>query len=550
MASASPLQLFPAPAAKASRPKRKGTRRYPVKTVSPVPAITGKNGKSAIHTEEIILHVSSDLDRSVSLKAPPKTHVVDAPARSVTPVVNDSRADSPSNVPSKGSRAVSPSLTNQFSDVSGSATLVRSNSSASAVAAPAPVKSIFPRYDPSLPLSQQHYRRTDRPAQIKSGESLSVNSPDTPGMMSSISTAPAAMMTFPTGVMGKPKPKYSSLEELSSLWEAANGQGTIDTGRTFALRMCRAGNVDPASGSFTPTLSEAFSFGPSRDQPFFDFQTLKENSFDAAYSEVIVRRHDPVKRSIIPVITLDLEPPSRRLPPEDGLITLIYPKVAAMMALDATASDVKARNVDPSGAEALAREAVSKAAEKECCKLLWDSEKERYYLWHPGLNKGKGQAFTIRIDGEIGFDVGSARGTVQLLNPAKENSPLASLEFSTESLLIDTAALAAIESFYIVDVAVTAIVTVALVEGRRRRATRFSAPPSLLAGKASLPDSIPTFQRGPGLEAGGEEKMQDGTEGLLALIFLAYKMLIWALSLGVSAIVAVVVAISAFLGKK
>lgn len=239
MASASPLQLFPAPAAKASRPKRKGTRRYPVKTVSPVLAITGKNGKSAIHTEEIILHVSSDLDRSVSLKAPPKTHVVDAPARSMTPVVNDSRADSPSNVPSKGSRAVSPSLTNQFSDVSGSATLVRSNSSASAVAAPAPVKSIFPRYDPSLPLSQQHYRRTDRPAQIKSGESLSVNSPDTPGMMSSISTAPAAMMTFPTGVMGKPKPKYSSLEELSSLWEAANGQGTIDTGRTFALRMCR-----------------------------------------------------------------------------------------------------------------------------------------------------------------------------------------------------------------------------------------------------------------------------------------------------------------------
>jgi hypothetical protein len=219
------------------------------------------------------------------------------------------------------------------------------------------------------------------------------------------------------------------------------------------------------------------------------------------------------------------------------------------MALDATASEVKHRNVDPSNAETLAREAVRKAAEKECCKLFWDSEKERYYLFHPGLNKGKGQSFSIRIDGEIGFDVNSARGTVQLLNPAKEDSPLVSLEFSTESLLIDTAGLATVDSFYIVDVAVTAIVTVALVEGRRMRSKRFSAPPSvLLTRKASLPDTIPTFQKPTETREG---EMPEGAEGLFAVLFLMYKMLIWALGLGVSAIVAVIVALSALLaGKK
>jgi hypothetical protein len=246
MASTSPLQLFPAPAAKASRPKRRGTRRYPVKPASP--AVVNLSDKSAIHTEEIVLHVSSDLDRVGSIKAPPKTHVIDPPARSMTPAAAAAAAAAAAGVRShspaadalsKDPRASSPALTNQYSDLSGSATLVRSNSSASAVAAPPPLKSIFPRYDPSLPLSQQRYNRMGRPARIISGESLSVNSPTSPGVLSTISTAPAAMMSFPMGVMGKPKPKYSSLEELSGLWETANGQGIVDSGRTFALHMCR-----------------------------------------------------------------------------------------------------------------------------------------------------------------------------------------------------------------------------------------------------------------------------------------------------------------------
>ncbi|KAI9766431.1 MAG: hypothetical protein M1840_006538 [Geoglossum simile] len=550
MASASPpLQLFPTPVSKVSRPKRKGSRRYPVKTALAVPDM---EGKSPIHTGEIILHVSTDFDKSGGTKVPPKTHIIDPPARSATPSGGRaySRATTPSSILPRDPRAPSPALTNQYSDLSGAPTLVRSNSSASAVPAPAPIKSMFPRYDPSMPLSHQPLNRVARPQRIRSGESMSVNSPDTPGMLSTVFTAPAAMTSFPMGVMGKPAPRYSSLTELVDLREAANGQGVADVGRIFALRMCRAGTVDPASGSFTPTQSEAFSFGPSREEPFYDFQTLKENSFDAAYSEVIVRRHDPVKRSIIPVITLDLEPPSRRLPPEDGLITLIYPKAAAMMALDATASRVKNSNVEPSDAEAMARDAVRMAAAKECCKLLWDNEKGRYHLWHPGLNKGNGQSFAIRIDGDIGFDINCARGTVQLLNPSKEDSPLCSLEFGTSSLLIDTAAFTQIESFYIIDVAVTAIVTVALVEGRRRRNMRFSAPPSLMMSKASLPKGSPTFQNA--TEANGQEgeKMGENSDGILAIILLVYKMMVWGLSIGVGAIVAAVVAITALLGKK
>jgi hypothetical protein len=36
----------------------------------------------------------------------------------------------------------------------------------------------------------------------------------------------------------------------------------------------------------------------------------------------------------IPIFLLSLEPKARRLPPGDGLVTYIFPKLAAMLAID------------------------------------------------------------------------------------------------------------------------------------------------------------------------------------------------------------------------
>ena len=277
-----------------------------------------------------------------------------------------------------------------------------------------------------------------------------------------------------------------------------------------------------------PTASESFTFGPTREQPFFDFQTLKpSDSADADEGwECHVRRRDPRKGTVIPVMSLDLAPPKRRAPGGDGLVTNIYPKIAAMMALDNARTKTEAQQLSADEAETVRQDAVRRAARFESSTLSWDHDSGRYYLMHPGLNKGKGQRFVVLADPGVGFDVPDVRGTIRLVEAAAASSSgaaststaisscdtLAAIEFGTSSLIIDTSATAKLPSFYMVDICVSALITVALIEGRKTRAALrakalnapvpISPPPPALTKGSPAAGGLSSHPPHPGAAAG------------------------------------------------
>lgn len=99
---------------------------------------------------------------------------------------------------------------------------------------PVPIRSMFPRYDPSVPLNKQPYypqRATtpnDPPRQIVSRDSYNTQRIVTPSGLDRIvggpKTAPASVVNFPAGIMMPEEPEVSSAEDLLRLWDATNGQ--------------------------------------------------------------------------------------------------------------------------------------------------------------------------------------------------------------------------------------------------------------------------------------------------------------------------------------
>ena len=212
-------------------------------------------------------------------------------------------------------------------------------------------------------------------------------------------------------------------------------------------------------------------------------------------------------------MSLDIEPPTRRAPDQDGLVTNLYPKLAAMMALDSARSRAQAEascdeddsggsdeNGDASIIEEAAQEAVRRAARYQSCQLFWDRDSGRYYLLHPGLNQGQGKRFVIDADPGVGLGIpgGGTQGSIRLAesrSPLSATSPtadtastatsgdtLAALEFGgggSNMLVIDTTATCKINCLYTVDIIVSALVVVGLVEGQNaRRRGRLSEYPS------------------------------------------------------------------------
>lgn len=90
-----------------------------------------------------------------------------------------------------------------------------------------PMRSIFPSYDPNLPLNQQHYypqrRSDDIPRQMVS--------------RADYTTSPrSARHSF---ALAEASDTWASIEELAQLWDVANGEGTRENMGSISLRLCR-----------------------------------------------------------------------------------------------------------------------------------------------------------------------------------------------------------------------------------------------------------------------------------------------------------------------
>ncbi|KAJ4324733.1 hypothetical protein N0V94_001131 [Neodidymelliopsis sp. IMI 364377] len=327
-----------------------------------------------------------------------------------------------------------------------------------------------------------------------------------------------------------------------------------------------------------PTIT----FGTTPSLPFYSLAQTNFAGEDAPIpsimNELMIQRHHPTQPRVLPVAQLDLiAPPSldnTMFDPQQQepttLLTSIYPKLAALQALDAAASSPAASRialVDPGAqspaAQKLAEDVLAGAAERECCALAWtrDDPKQQsnpwaqhipsegsYALHHPTLG-----TFPIQIEGDCsvinkpstrpitaiyGHNMaptpqtpGQKSASITLLNPyilststprtnafsplplpprfdshsrpisatpstvsinqlptttdaTADDAMLARLDFTNDALTLNLGALCRFGNPFLVDVAASTLLAVAVAEARRGRSSRktslqnFDAPPA------------------------------------------------------------------------
>lgn len=165
-----------------------------------------------------------------------------SPSVSQAPKVQKSKTPPPPPL-TRPVKALSYHSPEPSSDRSGSATLVQATSTAAAVPSPVvPIRSMFPTYNPSVPLNQQSYY-PQRPVAARMSQNLRRDdvrfSQYSVDRDMGIRTAPASVVNFPTDVMSISEPQFSSHRELEKLWDASHGAEPNGLIKSFDLEMSR-----------------------------------------------------------------------------------------------------------------------------------------------------------------------------------------------------------------------------------------------------------------------------------------------------------------------
>ncbi|OKL60670.1 hypothetical protein UA08_04026 [Talaromyces atroroseus] len=340
MATKPQFQLFPSPAKDRKNPFRNIPNRRDEsrnRSQSPVSPETEADLKSELQTESVIIKIIEDT----------KSDAIQPRSESRQSSRPDITMQTQLDTRQLQSRSVSPGL---------------------------PINSMFPQYNHHLPLDRQAYFPQNRdsdnaPQREQSSSSAGRAFPTTrisPGDVDAVfgpKTVPASVLNFPTEDLS-PRIEYSTAEELLTLWESANGQELQESLGTFNLRMERVED-------------NTFTFG----NPQLPFYTLR-----ASMNGVSILRNHPLKQNRgVEVMGLSLESPIRRRPPHDGLVTVIFSKLAAMLAVEQAAELARQHALAPSEAVEIETNAVSRAAAQESCRLIWNAPQRRYELQHPSL---------------------------------------------------------------------------------------------------------------------------------------------------------------------
>ncbi|KAF2645067.1 hypothetical protein P280DRAFT_444408 [Massarina eburnea CBS 473.64] len=420
------LQLFPPP----PRPPRHTSPSKKLRTKTPTPEPADLH-ELIIQVNSVPVSPSSSIAPPSSVAPPrqahiPQTFVAQTPPSQSRPVFHSpprQRQPSPT-LPRKSSkrnthdrtpsstpepnRTVSPAF-------STSPTLVRANSTATQLRSTSPqeripMRSIFPVYDPTKALSQQAYKPT-QPSPTHIPRAQISRSPYSPEFyVPHGNTTPNGSTNTP------PKPFFTPSNLLDNLWIATNGQGEPAV-QMYTLRMHRATVANPT-----------ITFGTTPSLPFYSLAQSNlagDNEAPSIMNELMIQRHHPTQPRVLPIAQLDLiSPPSMDTAMFDPhqqepvtLITSIFPKLAALQALDAAANSPVASRIalsDPEAtspaAQRLAEDVLGGAAQREACVLTWtrdDPDQQAnpwaqhlpsagtYQLHHPTLG-----TFPIKIEGD------------------------------------------------------------------------------------------------------------------------------------------------------
>ncbi|KAJ5749218.1 uncharacterized protein N7511_010914 [Penicillium nucicola] len=489
------FQLFPPPppaeGQKSNNPFRKAGKKAVVKAEpgSPIPL---EDIKDTAKTESLLFQMIED----TQMIPPPPPGNVERSRSPPSLKKTVQNAMSPQSIHSQSRQAgipteqIMPSHNSHSSSSSSyTATSTISPQSSQSSASPIPMRSMFPQFDPSLPVNQQSYQQqtSSQPQPTKSTRKppkLTLTTSNHIDHVLAPKTVPASVLDFPTGSWEPEEVRYSSNEELMMLWETANGQRPDNFVGTLNLRMTKTG---PAT----------FMLGNSQ-QPFYTLQTYSTD-------EISLSRSDPSRpNNDVPIMMMSLEDRIRREHPNDGLVTLLFSRLAAMLAIEQAEEVSRQHHLGPSEASEVETDALKRAAAQESCRLSWNRHQRLYELRHPCLSRRQPSALvgaagiplspvrsqspgmvhitvsapssdsslhqppTIIVTGPVSSTAMEA--AQQAANPRTStlpvtdlDEPLASLDFGTRTLRISPAAVqATIPSLYAIDSLVAAILAVAV----------------------------------------------------------------------------------------
>lgn len=202
-------------------------------------------------------------------------------------------------------------------------------------------------------------------------------------------------------------------------------------------------------------------------------------------------------------MTLSLEERSRREHPNDGLVALLFSRLAAMLAIDQAEEISRKHQLTGYEAADMENKALRQASAQESCRLSWNRNLRLYEFRHPSLSKKQKPALvgaagmplspvqsqssgllhitvsapyadasrqppTIIVTGPVSstaMEAAQQAATVRTstLPVTDAEEPLATLDFATRTLSISAAAvIATIPSLYAIDSLIAAILAVAV----------------------------------------------------------------------------------------
>lgn len=220
--------------------------------------------KSAGNACEVVITVHETPLLSSRLSSPPKAYLPkiktsgfpisqsSAIVPSVITSTNRSKSKTqPSLLPPPPSRSLAASTRSQTSSTSH----VRSSSAPSLETQSPVMRSMFPRYNPQIPLAKQHYYPSmdgnSRMANVRpnlrgsSSQTMSTSSGEETRSQDHSVTSVESLRGVLTSEReslqsthsSDPRPPLSSPEELLDLWNLANGQGNWETTTTYTLQL-------------------------------------------------------------------------------------------------------------------------------------------------------------------------------------------------------------------------------------------------------------------------------------------------------------------------
>lgn len=450
-----------------------------------------------------------------------------------------------------------------------------------------PTKSIFPVYDHSLPLSQQHYY----PA------------PDAPGTApqsscrrrSSSATRPALKVATADSI----EPQMANFSQLQALWSAATGHPVNNRMKKVRLAMHREA-INPSSENVALEIGFSNFYSFSR-------KALTTGRPEDASAEMLVRRHHPLKDFTTPVAQVEIA----QTQADEGkvlepIVTTIFPQTAALTALENAATSSQAVSIaeyDPRAsspqAAQLAFDAVAAAKRSEQSQVIcthhtnqFGAPENHYKLCHPRLGQfgvtvkgsikllGKTRSLQNRFSRTSSYEKISIHHPYASVDQATKAPPvLASLDITAGFLELDIAALKQLGSAYIIDTVVCALMTIAFMESEASvrdmqiKPRVFDAPPTLtkkgkrrdveVSASFKQPSRVKSWRNSFKRSRSGLEKplpppppnveppakLPVVTRGMLKLLGFSFDAIIWLLSLGVKALTKLVLGIGKMISK-